>query len=289
MTDAIIIGGGPAGCAAALTLRMRNKTVMVLYGGPGALEKARRIDNYPGMPSVSGEEMLRVMHAQMAEAGVEMKKTVVQRVQPGKKKITVLAGSEIYTCRTLLVATGVPRKMGIAGEEALLGNGVSYCATCDGMFYKGREVAVIGSSPEAVEDANFLAGIAARVVYFPETAHDYASLEKGVQTDGRKVKAMEPAGEGRVLVKTDDGEAVFDGVFVLRPAVALSQLMPKLETENGKIVTDAAGRTNLPHIYAAGDVTGVPYQIAKAAGEGNTAALEMAREMEQADKGGSEE
>lgn len=285
MIDTIIIGAGPAAVSAALTLRMRGKTVQMLYAGGGALEKAHQVDNYPGMPTVSGREMLDIMHRQAVQAGAEMKKAVVQLVQPGKKKVTVLAGNEIFTCKALLIATGAPRKIGIPGEADLLGQGVSYCATCDGMFYKGKSVAVIGSFEEAVEDAAFLCDIAAKVSYFPEAEHDLEKLDRRAEVMEQKVLSMEKQQE-KVLLHTQDGDFVFDGVFVLRPAVALSQLVPKLETANGKIVTDADGATNIPRVYAAGDVTGLPYQIGKAVGEGNRAALRMARDMAAMEEGG---
>lgn len=287
MYDSILIGAGPAACAAALTLRMRGKSVLMLYAGGGALEKAHRVDNYPGMPQMSGPEMLKILHAQVKEAGAEMKKTVVQLVQPGKKKITVLAGNEIFNCKTLLVSTGVPRKIGLPGEAELLGQGVSYCATCDGMFYKGKQVAVIGSFHEAVEDANFLAQIAEKVDYYPEQRHDMEGLAGLAQVMQEKPLGLERKDE-KILIRTGEGAFAYDGVFVLRPAVALGQLIPKLETENGKIITDMDGRTNLPRIYAAGDAAGAPYQMAKAAGEGNRAALAMAKEMDTMEQGGTE-
>ena len=287
MTDSILIGGGPAAVSAALTLRMRGKSVLMLYAGGGALEKARRVENYPGMPSVSGREMVDTMHAQARAAGVEMKKAVVQLVQTGKKKITVLAGNEIFTCKTLLIATGAPRKIGLPGEESLLGQGVSYCATCDGMFYKGKQVAVIGSFEEAVEDANFLEAIAAQVDYYPEKEHDTAALHPRVCQRAEKPVALEQSGQ-QVTVKTESGNRVYDGVFVLRPAVALSQLVPRLETNNGIIVTDADGCTNIPRVYAAGDAAGLPYQIAKAVGEGNRAALKMAKDMDTEEGGNTQ-
>lgn len=282
--DSILIGAGPAACAAALTLRMRNKTVLMLYAGPGALEKAHRVDNYPGMPEMSGMDMLHIMHEQVIRAGAEMKKAVVQLVQPGKKKITVLAGNDIFTCKTLLIATGASRKIGLPGEAELLGRGVSYCATCDGMFYQGQDVAVIGSFQEAVEDANFLSGIANSVSYYPEKPHDLSALSDKVQVMKEKPLSL-MAEENQVKVQGETGEETYAGVFVLRPAVALGQLIGKLETENGKIITDADGRTNIPRVFAAGDVTGLPYQMGKAVGEGNRAALQMARLM---DEGGEE-
>ena len=226
--------------------------------------------------------------ADSAAAACEAADYILLAVKP-QIIATVLEGlrSVDFTGKTLLVATGVPRKIGLPGEADLLGQGVSYCATCDGMFYKGKQVAVIGSFHEAVEDANFLAGIAERVDYFPEQRHETGALLEKVRMKEQKVLALERE-ENKILIRTGEENFAYDGVFVLRPAVALGQLIPKMETENGRIITDADGRTNLPRIYAAGDAAGAPYQMAKAAGEGNRAALAMAKEMDAMEQGGTE-
>ena len=275
MYDVLIVGGGPAGCSAALTLRLRGKSVLMAFSDGGALAKAARIDNYPGMPRISGPEMLSVLRNQCREAGVEIKETLVQRILPMGKSFTAMLGNEICECKSVLIATGAGRVALLQGEEALVGMGVSYCATCDGMFYKGRSIAVIGAWEEAVEEANFLAGIAGSVTYFSEKKHDLSRLSEKIAVSEKKPLSL-ASENGQILL---DGEA-FDGVFILRPAMALSQLMPELEREDGRILSYDGFFTSVKNVFVAGDALGAPYQIAKAVGDGNMAALAIAKALD---------
>ncbi|MDD6683428.1 MAG: NAD(P)/FAD-dependent oxidoreductase [Clostridiales bacterium] len=272
MYDVLIVGGGPAGCSAALTLRMRGKSVLMAYAGGGALEKAARVDNYPGLPRVSGKEMLSLMHQQVKDAGAETRENLVQRILPMGKYYTAMIGNEIADARGVIIATGIPRVALIEGEEKLVGMGVSYCATCDGMFYKEKRVAVIGAWEEGAEEANFLAGIAAELDYYVESAHDVSALTEKIRCIREKPLSMERTEEG-IMLKTGARAETYDGVFVLRPAMAMSQLMPEMETENQKIKIHDGYQTSLKHVLIAGDLQGAPYQIAKAVGDGNAAAL----------------
>ena len=277
--DAIIVGGGPAGCSAALTLRLRGKSVLVLDAGKSALSKARTVENYPGVPSAPGAALMDAMREQAKDAGAEWKAVSVTRVLPGRKSLSVLAGNEIFTGRTVLLATGAPRLALLQGEETLVGQGVSYCATCDGMLYKGKPVAVVGGMEEAAREATFLAGLASSVTYYAETPHDTQALPASVTLSPRKPTALRREGEETVL-QTDTGEEKFACVFILRPAVALSLLLPEAKSIGGHPATDADHRTTVPRVFAAGDAAGMPYQAAKAVGEGNAAALCMAHETE---------
>ena len=155
------------------------------------------------------------------------------------------------------------------GEAELLGRGVSYCATCDGMFYRGKKVAVIGLSAEAREEADFLTGIGCEVEFF----------------DRRRATRYEILGDGKVsALKADDAEYPVEGVFVLRDTVASSVLLPELALDGGHIAVDREMRTSLPGVFACGDCTGRPYQIAKAVGEGNIAALSADAFIKENDK-----
>ena len=272
MYDVLIIGGGPAGCSAALTLRMRGKSVLMAYAGGGALEKAARVDKYPGLPRVSGPEMLSIMHDQVKEAGAEIKEGLVQRVLPMGESFTAMIGNEIAEARGVIIATGIPRVALIEGEENLVGMGVSYCATCDGMFYREKRVAVIGAWEEAAEEANFLAGIAAELDYYVESAHNHQALQEKICCIQEKPLSLERTEDG-ILLKTREREEIYEGVFVLRPAMAMSQLMPEMETEGKKIKIHDGYKTSVKNVCIAGDLQGAPYQIAKAAGDGNAAAL----------------
>ncbi len=272
--DLIIVGGGAAGCAAAITARQRNLKTLVLYAGGGALAKTKRIDNYPGFPGIAGAELLEKLRGHARQMGAELKPQLVRRVMPVGEGFSVLADNDLYEAGSVILAMGTARVKMLPGEEALVGQGVSYCATCDGMFYKGGEVIVIGAHEEAAEEANYLATLA-KVLYVKEKAHDTARLAEGVQVlPGKPLKLSEK--NGKIALETDQGEAAADGVFILRPAVAMTQLIPEAADENGAIAVDRSLATAVPGVFAAGDILGAPLQAAKAAGEGTVAALSAA-------------
>lgn len=271
--NVLIIGGGPAGCSAALTLRMRDKDVTLLSSGGGALQKAKRVDNYPGLRHAGGEDMLLSFREQAREAGAVFVPALSRLIQRTKRGFTVLAGEELYTGRALILCTGVDRVSLIEGEEQLVGAGVSYCATCDGMLYRGGRVAVIAQDASFAHDVAFLRGICDAVDYFKERPH---ALPQGENARPGKPLSLARAGE-KVRLVTDEGEDTYDCVFILRPAVKIGQLLPGLETNGAAIRVDAEMRASLPGVFAAGDCTGEPYQIARAVGQGNIAALSCAR------------
>ncbi len=283
MYDVLIVGGGPAGCSAALTLKLRGKSVLMAYAGGGALEKAARVDNYPGLPHISGRDMLSLMHQQVSQAGAEIRQGLVQRILPMGAYYSAMIGNEIAKARGVIIATGVPRVSRIQGEAELAGMGVSYCATCDGMFYQGRRVAVIGGWEEAAREANFLAGIVRELDYYAESLHDQTALSDKIRRMEGSPLSLERTETG-ILLKTQTQQALYDGVFVLRPAMALSQLMPEMETDGEKIRLHDGYQTSLKNVCIAGDLQGAPYQIAKAVGDGNAAALTLSHLLDQETK-----
>ena len=274
MYDLLIIGGGPAGLSAAMTARNRNLTVCVICGGAAdsALYKAGHVTNYPGVPDVSGPALLETMTQQARDLGADMLRERALSAMPMGKTFGVSAGKEFVEGRALLLATGIAQRGTFPGETAFLGRGVSYCATCDGMLYRGRRVAVIAQGPEAVSEANFLAGLCREVIYFgkPEDA-----LDPRIVVSGQKPEAI--LGEASVSGLRAGGEDLpFDGVFIFREAAALSALLPGLEMDGAFIRVDRRMQTNLPGVFAAGDCTGLPLQVAKAVGEGCVAAISAA-------------
>ncbi len=274
MYDVLIVGGSCAGLSAAMTARKRNLSVLVLYAGDGAMGKITRMDNYPGLPGASGAELLRIFRQQAAALGAELKKQLVQRVLHMGEGFSVLAQNDLYEARSVILALGTSRVNPLPGEEELLGQGVSYCATCDGMFYRGRHMLVIAGGIEAVEEANYLSELG-RVSYFIEKPHDTAGLSPNIRLMQGKPRSIERADQGLKL-NTDGESCEGDGIFVLRPAVAMTQLMPELSTEKGSIVADENLMTSVPGVFAAGDILGAPLQAPKAVGEGNVAALAAA-------------
>ena len=184
--------------------------------------------------------------------------------------------------KTVILATGVVSAKTLPGEEALLGRGVSYCATCDAPLYRGRAAIVIGYSPREEEEAAFLSGVCSKVTYFPMYP-DGTDLPDTVEVIREKPVEIRK-GEGGLTVQTAEGEYSADGVFVLREAVAPAQLVPGLETEGAHVTVTRKMETTLAGVFACGDLTGTPYQYVKAAGEGNVAAISAAAFLERMSK-----
>ena len=250
--DIIVIGSGPAGLSAALTARARNKTVLVVGNRwqDSPLARAERVDNYLGLPKQSGADLLETFHAHAKEAGVACLEGRALSALPWNG-FQVSVGSQVLSTGALILAPGVVRQKKFPGEAEYLGRGVSYCATCDGMLYRGKAVAVLGYSDSARQEAEFLERIGCRVTYFD------------------RPRTCEIHGEETVRSVTCDGQSTdVDCVFILRPALAPTDLFPGLETEKGFVAVDRRMATNLPGLFAAGDCTGGPLQAAKAAGEG---------------------
>lgn len=272
--DVIVLGGGPAGLAAAVAAQGRNKKVLVISNPweNSPLAKAERIDNYLGMPGVTGAEMLEQFHKHAVDSGAEiLTGRVISLMEWDGFMLTV--GSEVYQSKALVLASGVVRQVKFPGEQEYLGRGVSYCATCDGMLYRGKSVVVVGRSKDAPHEANFLKGLGCQVTYVSQKEPEGLDGEIPVV----KANRLEIQGEQMVTGLVADGAVIpCEGVFVLRDAVASTDLLPQLETNQGSVVVDRAMATNVPGVFAAGDCTGVPLQIAKAVGEGHIAGLSAA-------------
>ena len=277
--DVIVLGSGPAGLAAAVAAQGRNKKVLVIGNRweDSPLAKAERVDNYLGLPGLTGREMLEVFHRHAVASGAEMVTgRVISLMEWDGFMLTV--GSDVYQGKVLVLAPGVVRQAKFPGEQEYLGRGVSYCATCDGMLYRGKQVIVVGRSKDAPHEANFLKGLGCQVTYVAQKEPE------GLDTEIPVVKAnrLEVEGSETVTALIADGERLpCDGVFILRDAVASTDLLPQLATENGAIVVDRAMATNVPGVFAAGDCTGGPLQIAKAVGEGHIAGLSAADYLDQ--------
>lgn len=276
MFDVAVIGAGPAGYSAALNVRKREKSVIVIGQNTGWLTHAERIDNYAGMPGVSGQEMLSAMREQAKEMGVELRSGVVHQAINMGGTFALSLGADFVEAKKIILCTGARQPSLLPGEETLLGRGVSYCGTCDGMLYRGKSVAVIGEGKEAVSEANFLMSLCAKVTYFgaPDTA-----LDSRIEVREEEVEAITGGMRAEGVVIGGKEEA-YDGVFIFREAMALSTLLPGIEMDGVFIRVDRQMRTSLPGVFAAGDCTGLPLQVAKAVGEGCIAALCACQEIE---------
>lgn len=268
--DVAIIGGGIAGVSAALTCINRGKTVAVIANGAetSSLYKAELINNYPGIAAVSGKELSETLIRQLESSGAELIRGRALSVTPLGDSFGVAIGSEFTSCDAVIIAAGITREKLYPGEGEFLGQGVSYCATCDGMLYRGKTVALIGAGEEAGHDADFLESIGCTVLRFEKNGK--YEIRGGLKAD---------------TLVYDGEEYRVDGVFIIKDTVSVTKLVPGLDYADGAIVTDRQMRTNVPGVFAAGDCVGKPYQLAKAAGEGNIAALSACEYIDKNKKG----
>ncbi len=277
--DIAIIGSGPAGLEAALTAKNRNKTIQ-LFGSKDLSNKMQVIDhpitNYLGLPSVTGKEMAAAFTKQIEEANIEITEVKVTTVYAmGDYFNLQLSNGEFAEAETVILASGVVAGKPYPGENEFLGRGVSYCATCDAPLYKGKNVTVIGESSEEESEAAFLGEVCAHVNYIPLYKTETVFKHENITVIHEKPIEIQGVMKANTLV-TDQNSYDTDCVFVLRAAQFPSQLVPGLAVDGNAVKVDREMRTNLPGLFAAGDIVGLPYQFIKSAGEGNIAAISAA-------------
>ncbi len=274
MPDCIIVGGGPAGLSAAINLRQRNKSCLILSSGPSVLQKAEWVDNCAGLPGLTGDALMQALTDHALQKGAEIRRAKVSNILPFGETVMVNADGEILESRVVILACGAARGAAIAGEEDYLGRGVSYCATCDGMLYRGRKCVVWALADTAAEEAAYLAGIGVQVTCIAPRRP--ADLTADIPFVAGRLAAVEGDDTVQRVLLTDGSAIDCEGVFILRSAIAPAKLVEGLAVENGSIVVDRQMNTNIPGIFAAGDCTGTPLQVNKALGEGQIAGLAAA-------------
>lgn len=271
--DIAIIGTGPAGLSAAITAKIRNKKIL-LFGSKDLsikVQKAHTIYNYLGLPAVAGDQLGEAFENHLKSMDIEITEDKINAVYAMGAYYAIQGTKENYEAESVILATGVNAGKPYPGEVELLGRGVSYCATCDAPLYKGKSAAIIGYSPKEESEAEFMAEVASEVLYFP-MYKDEVKLPDSIQVIHEKPVSVEGSMKVDRLV-TDSNSYEVDGVFFLRESVSPAQLVPGLKMDGNHIEVSRKMETNLAGCYACGDVTGVPYQYIKSAGEGNVAAL----------------
>ena len=261
--DSIIIGGGPAGITAAVYIARAGFSCAVIDDGRSSLLKTDKIENYYGFDTVSGKELFEKGIAQAERLGVKVQKAQVLSVDY-EDMFAVLTSEEKLYAKTVVIATGSGIKgKKIKGEEEFEGRGVSRCAVCDGFFFKGKNVAVIGDGEFALHEADVLSGVCGSVTLL-SNGKELISDKFKVITD----KISHIIGENTVSgAMLENGIKVpFDGVFIANgvPSAADFALRTGIAENNGVIVTDENMKTSVPGIFAAGDCTSSPKQIATA-------------------------
>lgn len=293
MHDIAIIGAGPAGMSAAIYARRAGLTALVFEGEMcgGQMVYTPEVENYPGFAHVSGAELSYSMREQMLALGAELIEAPVETVTK-TDGYTVTAGGKTYNAKTVIIANGAKRrKLGIPGEETYSGRGVSYCAVCDGMFFKGKTVAVIGGGNTALEDALYLAGICEKVYLIHRRDEfraqklfvDKVSVAQNIEILYSTIPTA-ICGEARVnalCVRSADSEKTLDvsAVFVAIGLLPENEMFAELvRLENGYILAGEDTHTSREGIFAAGDTrTKSLRQVITAAADGAMAATEAER------------
>ena len=281
MFDTAIIGTGPAGISAALTLQALKKNILLFGSGQLSqkIRAAEQIRNYPGLPGVSGVQMQEAFLDQLQKMDISITDKRVTGIYNMGTHYSILCDQEMFEAKTVIMATGVEAVKPIPGEMEFVGRGVSYCATCDGFLYQGKTIGVLCTTKDLEHEVEYLASLAEKLYLIPLYKNVTVKAENA-EIIQKKPSAIEGGMKAEKLV-FEDREVAVDGIFMLKQAVAPSVLLYGLETAEGHIVTDRACKTNLPGCFAAGDCTGRPYQYVKAAGEGNVAAHSAAEYLAQ--------
>jgi len=293
--DIIIVGGGPAGAAAAIYSARKGLSVALLAERLGGqVKETVGIENLISTPKTTGEELANNIKLHVQDYSIDiLEHRKVERVEAdGLQKTVYVTGGEVFIAPALIIATGASwRKLNVSGETEYIGKGVAFCPHCDGPFYKGKHVAVVGGGNSGIEAAIDLAGICSKVTVFEfldELKADKVLQEKVKSLSNVEIilsaKTTEVMGNGEkvtgihIIDRKTEGTKKYDldGIFVQIGLAANSAVFKDVVATNrfGEIEIDAHCRTNVPGVYAAGDVTNVPYkQIIIAMGEGAKAAL----------------
>jgi len=293
MYDSIIIGGGPAGYAAAIyAARREMKTLLITKHSGGQMIWASLIENYPGFQSIPSLELVDKMEKQAKALGVEFKTAEVSKiVKSAEEDFEVFVGEEKIKAKTVIACLGAEhRRLNVPGEKELEGRGVAFCANCDGPLFKNKTVAVVGGGNSALDAAEVLSKIAAKV-YLIHQFKDFQAFEK-LEEKVRGINNIEIILENKVeeikgdkkvasiSIRPAEGgevrEITLDGIFIEIGFVVNTGLVSELVAlnENKEIIINPKGETSLPGLFAAGDCANTAFkQITIAAGSGTTAAL----------------
>ncbi len=275
MYDAIIIGAGPAGISSSLYLKRANMKVLVLYYGTSELEKAHQIDNYYGIISgISGKELYENGIKQAKELGIEvLEKEVIDVEITESMNFKVKSTDESFDACSVIIATGNKRvKPNIKGINKFEGKGISYCAICDGFFYRTKNVVVIGDGNFAINEANYLSNIVNDVKIL---TNGLKAPETEYEVNTKKIEEIK--GESKVnKIKFEDGENLLvDGIFIAQGIAGGSDFAKKLGviSNNDNLVVNENMQTNVKGLFACGNITGGLLQVNKAVYEGAKAGL----------------
>lgn len=274
--DVIIIGSGPAGISASLYTKRTGLETLIVSKGIGTLDKVEKIENYYGTPNISGKEIQKIGENQAKNLNIEIKNEEVMQIDYGRNFIVKTLNYE-YEAKTIIIATGSNRKVAnIKGIKEFEGKGVSYCTTCDGFFYKDKDVAVLGNKEYAIHEAQNLLPIAKSVTMLTNGEQPVEKRTEGIEIKENKIREFRGTNSIEEIEFEDNTKKKIDGVFVALGTASSSDLARKLGVildEKNNIKVDNKMETNIKGVYACGDCTGGILQISKAVYEGMVAGM----------------
>lgn len=275
MANIIVIGCGPAGISAGIYAARSGMETIIIGGDASALKKAHKIDNYYGFEKgMSGQELFENGIKQAKSLGIKVIADEVVGLSFGEK-LTVTTTKSSYTADSVILATGSSRAVPkIKGIKELEGKGVSYCAVCDGFFFRGKRLAVLGNGEYAVHEAKELLPLAESVTIVTDGKGMEVDVPEGVTVKTEKIAEIQGFEKVESIAFEDGGKHSTSGVFVAMGVAGSADLARKIgaETAGNKIVVDENMATNVPGLFAAGDCVGGLLQIAKAVSDGAIAA-----------------
>ncbi len=284
--DVVIIGSGPAGVQAAIHASRRKVSVLVAGKAAASAAAGTEMDNYFGTGRVSGDVLIAEGMRQAESTGaVFLGQNVISASRDGDAFRLGLEDGTVVTARSVIIATGISRKkLGIPGEKELFGKGVSYCAVCDCNFYRGRRAVIVGNESEAAVSAEMMTGYASETSWVAWDVQANPALVAKAEAAGVRMYRSKPKailGEGKVeSLELEDGTLIpTDGVFIelgARSSADLAMDLDVMPEMDDTIKVDCDCATGVPGVYACGDVTGRPWQVAKAVGQGCVAGTNAA-------------
>lgn len=278
MYDVIIIGAGPAGISASLYTRRANLKTLVLYSDKSSLEKTDKIENYYGFEDgIDGKELYFSGIKQTEKIGTDVKKEEVVNIINEDKKFSITTSKNKYMSKVVILATGNKKnKPQIDGIDRLEGKGISYCAICDGFFYKNKSVAVLGNSKYALSEVNDLINVVKDITVLTNGKDKPEIRDDRIKLETKKIKEIE--GKEKVeKIKFEDGSKMnIDGIFIAEGVAGSAEFAKKMGAfiKQNKIIVNENMETNIKGLYACGDCTGGILQISKAVYEGTVAGLQ---------------
>lgn len=285
--DIIIIGAGPAGISASLYAKRANMNVLVIYKGTSNLENATKIENYYGFPDgITGQDLYNSGIMQAKNLGVDFRVSEVTSIEYQQDCFNVKTPGNEYNAKSVIISTGNKKlKPNIKGINEFEGKGISYCAICDGFFYRNKKVAVIGSGEFAFSEAKMLSNVVKDITILTN-GEQIKSVRNNFKINTKKIKEIVGSEKVEKIVFEDLTEIDIDGIFIALGEAGANDFAKTLGiiTENDNIKVNENMETNVPGVFACGNITGGLLQVSKAVYEGAKAGLSAVKYVKEIKK-----